>query len=86
MRIRITRLASVQELTNENLREEAEDFEGDEIQAATAVLVPDDGSGAMQGFFIPSEEKGMVVWSDDDSGDWIECESLTELFSKYADN
>ena len=84
MRIRVTKLASINDFTNENLKEEDEDFEGIEIKAAKAAIVPDDGSGEMQGFFIPSEEKGMVVWSDDDSGDWIECENINELFSRYA--
>jgi hypothetical protein len=86
MRVRVTRLASINELTNENVAEEAEDFTEVEIQIAKAILVPDDGSGEMQGFYIPSEEKGFVAWSDDESGDWIDCESLTELFQKHATN
>lgn len=86
-RVNVTRLKSVQELTNEDLRGEGEGWqdEGETVEAGTAVLVPDDGSGPLQGFYRADKGKGMVAWGDDDNPcDWIDCDSLEDLFRIYA--
>lgn len=75
-------LSSANDLSNEGLRDEALAYL--EVQAGTAILVPDDGSGLMQGFFIPKESKGMVAWGENaELSDWIKCNDLRDLFRKY---
>lgn len=75
------------EIQHEGLREEAQGWAADKhtITAGRGRLSVNDGSGPFEGFVDESQGKGMVAWGDDMS-DWIEANSIRDLFSKYTEN
>lgn len=86
MKLKITRLASLSELADEGLREEGSAWAEDEgeVVAGRALQVPDDGSGPMEGFFRSKAGMGMVEWGS--LSDWIEADSLEDMFRKYTED
>ena len=90
--VKVTKLASIRDLKNEGLREEAEGWSDEnpreQILYGTAVMVPDDGSGPMEGFLCTGSDRGMIAWGDVDGelSNWIEAGSLKELFERYCSN
>lgn len=83
MGLRITSYVNgVDDITSEDLREEAQGWEGVK-KAGTAIFSPDDGSGPMEGFLRCDASLGMIIWGDSMS-DWIEADSLEELFKSYV--
>ena len=86
MRIQFTSLNEFKELQNKSLRDEAESWEDEGVvELGSAVMIPDDGSGTMEGFYRPDAGVGMVGWSDcSDASEWIEANSLREVFETYC--
>lgn len=87
----MTQYQNLDDLKHEGLRDEAKGWEADghPIYCGEAVLVPNDGSGPMYGFFDATQNKGMVAWGlkdDDDTSDWIDASTLQEVFQKYVEN
>jgi hypothetical protein len=83
-RLQITKLAELSELKEEGLRDEAAGWtDRYKPVIGRAVMVPDDGSGPMEGVFFQGKGEGIVSWGDSLS-DWIECQSLDELFRIYV--
>lgn len=86
MAVRITKYNDLSEIKNEDLREESEGWlKGHNICCGTAIIVPDDGSGPMEGFFDSNQQQGMIVWGDSLS-DWIEADDLESMFRSYIKN
>lgn len=89
IRVKVTQYESLKDMKNEGLREEAEcwEAEGRKIQCGTAIMVPDDGSGPMEGFYVEGKSQGMIVWNDPDSfSTWIDADSLSDMFKRYVNN
>lgn len=84
IRLKVSRYDNLEEIKDEDLREEGKGWADEEkVVAGTAVMQPDDGSGPMEGFYREGEEKGMVSWNGEMS-DWIDAGSLEDMFKKYV--
>jgi hypothetical protein len=83
-KLQVTKLAELSELKEAQLRDEAEGWiDRYKPVIGRAVMVPDDGSGPMEGVFFQNKGEGLVSWGDSLS-DWIEASSLEEMFRLYV--
>lgn len=76
------------QLPHEGLRDEAEGWaaQGNSVECGEAIMLPDDGSGTMYGFYDSTQGKGMVAWGMSESvelSDWIDAATLEEVFKSY---
>lgn len=82
---KVTNYNSLDEIKHEGLRDEAEGWNsGSNITCGSAIVLPHNpNESPLEGFYDSNQGQGMVVW-DDDMSDWIEGDSLSNVFQNYA--
>jgi hypothetical protein len=82
--VQVIRLRRIEDLGDDNLRTQAEAWSRVEIvEAGVAITVPDNGR-PMEGFYRITSRRGVVLAGIEPLSEWIEADSLEEMFRIYA--